>query len=77
MDFAAWKTLMMLIRVAVLEYKGIKASVEKVKRKRRKGTGDSIYEQPSEDFQHERKQRNRVESIEEVGSREDYFLKMG
>ena len=77
MDFAAWKTLMMLMRVAVLEYKGIKASVEKVKRKRRKGTGDSIYEQPSEDFQHERKQRNRVESIEEVGSREDYFLKMG
>ena len=68
---------MMLMRVAVLEYKGIKASVEKVKRKRRKGTGDSIYEQPSEDFQHERKQRNRVESIEEVGSREDYFLKMG
>ena len=77
MDFAAWKTLMMLMRVAVLEYKGIKASVEKVKRKRRKGTGDSIYEQPSEDFQHERKQRIRVESIEEVGSREDYFLKMG
>ena len=68
---------MMLMRVAVIEYKGIKDSVEKVKRKRRKGTGDSIYEQPSKDFQHERKQRNRVESIEEVGSREDYFLKMG
>lgn len=58
----------MLMRVAELEYAGIEASVEKVTRKRRKGTGDSMYEQPSEDFQHERKKRNRVEARE--GSRE-------
>ena len=59
---------MMLMRVAELEYTGIKASVEKVTRKRRKATGDGMYEQPSEDFQHERKQRNRVEARE--GSKE-------
>lgn len=68
---------MMLLRVAELEYTGIKASVERVMRKRRKGTGDSMYEQPSEGFQHERKQRNRVEAVEGSRVKRGLFFKDG
>lgn len=36
MDLAAWKTFMMLMRVAVLEYTEIEASVEEGKGKKKK-----------------------------------------
>lgn len=77
MDLAAWKTFMMLMKVAVLEYTEIEASVEEGKGKRRKGTGESMYEHASEDIQHVRKQSNRVEAIEGSKVKKGLFFKDG
>ena len=75
MDLAAWKTFMMLMKVAILEYTEIEASVEEGKGKRRKGTGESMYEHASEDIQHVRKQSNRVEAIEGSKVKKGLFFK--